>query len=145
MMILIFEGWLTFITFGTFIEMKHVDHWKPKFVTSTHSKKKFLHEIEDKMMKIPPRYSKTYTGCVIQTKNRITREINFLMTFWTFNSRSRDMKTSWIKSIVSIFIRMQMKPMTGNINSRPKLKEHGPFGIEHRQNKTQTHCRTSID
>jgi len=37
--------------------------------------------IEDKMKKIPPRYSKTYTGCVIQTKNRITREIDFLMTF----------------------------------------------------------------
>jgi hypothetical protein len=42
-------------------------------------------------------------------------------------------------------LRVQMKPVAGNIDGSPQLKEESPFWIEHSQNKTQAHGRTSIN
>lgn len=42
-------------------------------------------------------------------------------------------------------LRVQMKPMAGHVNGRPKLEEKRPFRVEHRQDKAETHRRTSID
>ena len=42
-------------------------------------------------------------------------------------------------------LRVQMKPVAGHIDGCPQLEEQRPFRIEHRQDKAQTHRRTSVN
>lgn len=68
-----------------------------------------------------------YPRSIIDTKNRVARKINSLVTGSALHHRAE-----------------HVEPMRGDIERHGKLKSDRPRRVEHGQDDAQAHCGTSI-